>query len=204
MERVQALNIDVITGAVNPIPKIKDSGDDTLWVTFESASHFDDVATREQGRPVFEMRDYIKIIIPGDTSQVIHRPVRESDKERFPNQWLAYQTGATQDKGYPLSEWPLITRAQVDELVYFKINTVEQLAHVSDATAQKFMGLNDLRTKAKVYLEKMAGEQPELRLQAEVMKKDEEIAALKQQMDRMNEAILELQTKRGKRSSEAA
>jgi hypothetical protein len=209
MENVQALNIDVINGTINPMPRLKDSGDDELWVNFESASHFNDTLTREHGRPVFEMMDYVKIIIPGDTTQVIHRPVRDSDKMRWPKQYAAYKIGGEQQKGYPLAEWPYVTRAQVDELAYFKIQTVEQLAHVSDVVSAKFMGLNQLRDKAKAYLEKMNDAEPNMRLAAEVAKKDEELSALRAQLETMNAAILELQeTKPGgnrrSRNSEAA
>lgn len=207
MENVQALNIDVITGAVNPMPRLKDSGDDLLWVTFESASHFNDTKTRELERPVFEMMDYVKIIVPGDTSTIIHRPVRESDKQRWPKQYAAFKIGGEQQAGYPLVEWPYITRAQVDELAYFKIQTVEQLANVSDNIAQKFMGLNSLRDKAKSYLERMAGEEPNNRLAAEVAKKDEELNALRAQLQMQSEDIealrQEMNKKRG-RNSEAA
>lgn len=194
MEQVQALNIDVITGAINPIPRVKDAGDEQLWVTFESASHFNDVATREQGRPIFEMMEYIKIVIPGDTTQIIHRPVRPTDIERFPRQYQAFKLGREQQQGIPLSECTWLSRAQVDELMYFKIQTVEQLAGVSDAVCQKFIGLNQLKEKAKTYLAQMKGEEPLLKMQAELASRDEQLAAQKQQLEQMNAALKELQS----------
>jgi hypothetical protein len=198
MQQVQALNIDVLTGAVNPMPQVKDAGDEFLWVTFESASHFNDVATREQGRPIFEMRDYIKIIVPGDSTQVVHRPVRDTDKQRWPNQWLAFTTGKEQSIGFPLSEWPYLTRAQIDELKYFKIDTVEQLAHVSDTACQKFMGLKDLREKANTYLQQMKGEEPLARVLAEKAAREEENKALQAQIADLQAAVQQLLKKKPK------
>jgi hypothetical protein len=199
MERVQALNIDVITGSVSPMPKLKDAGDDLLWVQFESASHFNDVKTREQARPVFEMMDYVKIIVPGDQSSIVYRPVRDSDKERWPTQWAAYVNGKEQQAGYPLSEAPFLSKSQVDELLYFKVQTVEQLAGASDSVCQKFMGLNQLREKAKIYLEQLRGEEPNLRLQAEISKRDEENAALKAQLEQLSQAVAELQSRKSRK-----
>jgi hypothetical protein len=193
MEQVQALNIDVINGTINPVAKTRDAGDDSLWVTFEMASHFDGVATRETGRPIFKMEEYIKIVVPGDTTTVIHRPVRPGDMERFPRQYQAFKIGAEQQQGYPLSEWPHINRAQVDELAYFKIQTVEQLASVSDTVTQKFVGLNQLREKAKQYLERMNSEAPTAKLEAEIKNRDEQLSAQQAQIDALNEAIRELQ-----------
>jgi len=203
MEKVQALNIDVLTGAVNPMPRVSDAGDEHLHVTFAQASHFNDTRTRDEQRPIFEMKDYITIIVPGDSTSIVHRPVRDSDKDRFPRQWLAYQSGREQQIGYPLSEWPMITRAQVDELSYFKITTVETLASVSDTVKQKFLGLRELSEKAKAWLAARKGEEPALALAGEIAKKDEEIGALQSQLAMMQEAIAELQKANSKKGKKA-
>jgi hypothetical protein len=193
VENVRGLNIDVLTGAINPLPKLKDSGDDSLHVQFAQASHFNDVATREAGRPVFEMMDYITIMVPGDQTSIVHRPVRSTDLERFPTQWAAFLNGTEQQVGFPLSEWPVITRAQCDELAYFKITTVEALANVSDGTAQKFMGIVALRDKAKTWIAQRKGEEPAMALAAAVAQKDEELSAMRNQMAMMQEALAKLQ-----------
>ncbi len=193
MENVRGLNIDVLTGTINPLPKIKDAGDELLWVQFESASHFNDVATREQGRPIFEMKDYIKIIVPGDQSSIVHREIRPTDLERWPTQWAAYKNGKEQQSGYPLSEVPWLSKSQVDEMSYFKLTTVEQLAAVSDSVCQRFMGLTNLREKAKVYLEQLRGEEPALKLQAELRTRDEQINGLTAQLAELQKIVAQMQ-----------
>ena len=193
MERVSALNVDVITGAINPMPLQVDKGDAFLHVEFEMHSHFDDVQTREQARAVFRMEEYIKIMVPGDTSTMIHRPVRDSDKTRWPQQYAAFLAGKAQNSdGQPLSEWSQLSKSQVDELAFFKMTTVEQLANASDAVCQKFAGLVSLKEQAKVYLEKMRGEQPELRLQAEVKKQQEENQAMRARMEGLEALVATL------------
>jgi hypothetical protein len=199
MERVQALNIDVLSGAVNPMPKLKDKGDEFLHVVFAQASHFDDVKTRDEQRPVFIMMDYITIMVPGDQTSVVHRPVRDSDKDRFPIQYAAFLNGKEQQVGFPLSEWPAITRAQCDELTYFKITTVEALANVSDTVKQKFMGLTQLSEKAKAWLAVRKGEEPAMQLAAAMAAKDEELNSMRAQMQMMQDALAELQKAKNKK-----
>jgi hypothetical protein len=204
MERVQALNIDVLTGAVNPMPKLKDAGDEHLHVIFAQASHFDDVKTRDEQRPVFTMMDYVTIMVPGDQTSIVHRPIRESDKDRFPLQYAAFLNGKEQQVGYPLSEWPAITRAQCDELTYFKITTVEALANVSDAVKGKFMGLTQLSEKAKAWLAVRKGEEPAMQLAAAMAQKDEELSSMRAQMQMMQEQMADLMKAKtkGKRKNE--
>jgi hypothetical protein len=203
MENLHAMNIDVFTGAVNPMPKIKDEGDAQLHVMFAMQSHFNDVKTREEQRPVFEMKEYVTIMVPGDPNTIINRPIRVSDIERFPRQYQAFKAGKEQQEGYPLTEWPLITRAQCDELSFFKISTVEKLANVSDTVKQRFMGLSLLSEKARIWLEQRAGEEPALKLQAEVVARTEENEALKARLQMVEEALAELKSKkRGKQAEE--
>lgn len=193
MDAEQILSIDVINGTINPLPGIRDPGDAGLNVQFLEHSHFDDVQTREQGRPVFRMAEYIRITIPGNMNDNVFRPIRVTDMDRFPTQYAAYKLGRTQSVGIPLTEWPQISRAQVDELAFFKIKTVEELASVSDGNAQKFMGLNQLRQKAQLYLQTLKDEQPFATMQAELSTRDEKIDSLTSQLQQAMDAIKTLQ-----------
>jgi hypothetical protein len=187
MQAEQIQSIDVLSGMINAGPQARDPGDDGLGVQFLMHSHLDDAKTREAGRPIFEMREYIRITIPGDMTGNVFRPAFEGDHQRFPRQFLAFKAGGEQAQGMPLSEWTQITRAQVDELAWFKITTVEQLASVSDSNAQKFMGLNQLRKLAQIYLETVKADAPMQKVMGELATRDEEIANLKRQMSEMQE-----------------
>lgn len=157
-------------------------GDEKLIVRFEDHPHLDDAASRDANRPIFKMVPYIKIMIPGDKDTIIHRPVREGDKTRFAKAYLAFQAGQSQVQGFPLSEWPKITRAQVEELKYFNIRTVEDLANVSDSQTHKFIGIHQLRDEARRYLDLLKEQAPLDAVQAELKKRDETIETMKAQI----------------------
>ena len=132
------------------------AGDEHLAVRFVRQERLNESKSRTEGRPFFEECDYIEIRQPGNKDSVIKRPVRESDKNRFPRHWQAYQNRMSDDEilqGTPLTEWPAMTRSQVEELRFLNIRTVEQLAEVSDSNTQGFMGLSLLKKKAAAYLD---------------------------------------------------
>lgn len=162
-------------------------GDEKLIVRFEDHPHLDDAASREANRPIFKMMPYIKIMIPGDKDTVIHRPVREGDKTRFAKAYLAFRAGQSQVQGTPLSEWPKITRAQVEELKYFNIRTIEDLANVSDSQTHRFMGIHQLRDEARRHLELLKEQAPLDKVQAELKSRDETIAAMQAQINSLVE-----------------
>jgi hypothetical protein len=128
--------------------------DQRLYVKFYRDTLPDDVETKKQGRPIYRELDYVMIQSPGDLLKCVKRPVYPQDKVRFPNQWAAYAAGKDQEdtSGTPLAQWPGVSRAQVEELAYFKVKTVEQLASVADNVMQKFMGLTSLRQAARDWL----------------------------------------------------
>lgn len=189
MEAEQIRSIDVINGTINAIPGVQDPGDKALNVVFKMHSHFDDVKTRAEGRPIFEMREYIMITAPGDTTSNVFRPAYEFDHRRFPEQYLRYKVGQEQAVGTPLTEVSWLSRAQCDELVYFRIQTVEQLAVVSDANCQRFMGLAAMKERAQRYLEQVKQDAPINHLNAELKTRDETIATMQAQMKQMQEYI---------------
>lgn len=196
MDAEQIRSIDVINGVINTLPGTEDPGDAGLSVTFKMHSHFNDVRTREEGRPIFEMKEYVLIQVPGDTTNIVFRPVRETDQTRFPKQWLAFLAGKEQVQGTPLTSVAWLSRAQCDELAYFRIQTVEQLASVTDANAQRYMGLNELRKKAQDYLDTIKSEAPFARMQSELATRDEEISTMKGQLQTLMEEIQRLRTEK--------
>jgi hypothetical protein len=135
----------------------ENKGDETLAVMFSKEPVQNKEKSLAENRPIFEEKLFIKIDVPGDVSQSIHRRAKEQDKHRFPIHWQRFneRTG-DQDlaSGMPLSEWAQISRSQVEELTFYKIRTVEQLAAVADGNLQNMMGAVVLKQKAKDYLER--------------------------------------------------
>ena len=107
----------------------------------------------------YKGRPFVRIIVPGDTNNIIERVADDTDKHRFPNAWAKYQNSeAKANEGTPLEQWPQITRSLLKECKYFEIHTVEALSNISDAHVAKLgMGFGELRTKAKAWLEAAAG-----------------------------------------------
>jgi hypothetical protein len=155
-------------------------GDENLYVRFFTAPVQNKQKSAEEGRPIFEDKTMIQIMVPGSKDNVVMREVRPGyDDRRFPKQWAAYQNSEKEVvEGTPLSQWPQMSASQVEELKYFGIRTVEQLKEVPDSTAQNFRGLQSLKTKAADWLAFVNETKDVSALQAELETRDEKIAAL--------------------------
>lgn len=148
-------------------------GDENLYVKFFSHPQQDKEKTLSEGRPIFVDTEYVQIMVPGDKGNVVMRPVRPDDKHRFPKQYLAFSTDQEEIlEGTPLDKWNFLSSAQVEELKYFNIRTVEQLATVSDGNSQKFMGIQILRQRAVEYVNATATDAPIAQLQEELEQRD--------------------------------
>lgn len=130
-------------------------GDEVLLVRFFNYPVQDTAKSMESGRPIFKEVPFIEIMQPGNKDSIVCRRARENDKQRFPRHWRAFEDRQheTLVEGTLLDHWPGITRAQVEELKYFNIRTVEQLVAMSDSNSQNIMGINLLKDRARSYLE---------------------------------------------------
>src|SRR5690606_9295016 len=120
--------LDINSGVFNRYKE-----DDKLAVAFFFSPVQDDEATAREGRPIFKDAEFIKILIPGDKTNVVVRQASQSDKDRFAQQYARFKNNQQEVlEGTPLEAWPLVTRSQVEELKYFGVRTVEQLAGMAD------------------------------------------------------------------------
>lgn len=172
----------------------KTSPDDQLIVAFDRRPERDELASREAGRPIFAEVDYIIIRAPGDKDNIIERPVDEMDARRFATRYLEWKkTGENREPGTPLAMWPEMSRAQVEELAFFKVTTVEQLANLSDANCQKWPGIQALKQKARDFIEAASGNAPMVKMRAE-------LEELKATNETLRQAVEELRSALAKRS----
>lgn len=143
-------------------------------------------ASAEAGRPIYEERVYIKIMVPGDQLTEIDRPMYNEDKNRFSKQWYSFMNSQDNEEmisGTPLSAWPQLSTAQVEELKGLKFHTVEQIASSSDQQLQRIgmtggMSPFSLREKAKSFLNLAADS-------AETAKREEELNKLREENDKI-------------------
>lgn len=153
--------------------------DKALLVRFYVKSVQNIAETEAKGRPVFREKEYIEIRYAGNRSDAIARPASEKDKARFPRHYEAFkQRVEMPEEGTPLSEWPVVSRSQAEELAFYNIKTVEQLAACSSQNGSKFMGFNTLQEKAKKFLELSTHMVEAGQLKDELDKRDKEVSEL--------------------------
>jgi hypothetical protein len=98
----------------------------------------------------WENLEYITLHVPGDKTNIPHRPVEAKDRQRFSRAYEAWKKGlGAVHEGQPLKDWAAITPAEVHTLAQSNVYTVEQLAAVSDANAQAIGPILALRDKAQ-------------------------------------------------------
>lgn len=168
-----------------------------LFVQFYTETLELKAESEKQGRPIFKDVPFVRIMVPGDTNNIIERVADENDKQRFPNTWAKYQNSeAIAQDGTLLEQWPHITRALLKECKYFEIHTVEALSNISDAHVAKLgMGFGDLRTKAKAWLEAEAGT-------AQITAQAAENAQLKQSLADLQAQINDISETKTRRKKE--
>lgn len=139
-------------------------GDDSnLLVEFSNEAVHLEYESEKQGRAVFENVPHIRIRFPGDRNREIFRRVRFTtdeanphfpDPQRFPRQWAAFKANEEQlPNGTPLAAWGVLNKAVIAELNMLGVLTVEQLATLSDSSAEKLgLGWRDWRNKAQAFL----------------------------------------------------
>lgn len=121
----------------------------------------DEDASAKEGRPIFKEVEYIEIIAAGNANNIIHRPATDMDKRRFAKTYSMFKQGDNEQLvGTPLTEVTWIGIGQVEELMYRKVRTVEQLAELNDAICGSSPGLYDLKRKAKLFMQKAEGDAP--------------------------------------------
>lgn len=176
------LNNPEFAGPINP--------DSKLAVQFYSRPVRNQFRSDQEGRPIFEDRDYVKIFVPGDSTSVIDTPAREEHKRRFPLQWAHYQNqgGGRAEVGTPITQWPQISQSQAEELKALKFYTVESVAFASDQQLQAIgmkagVAVTALRDRARNFLE-LAKDSSVVQRQAEDNKKlREQLAELQAQVE---------------------
>lgn len=160
--------------------------DKKLLVKFEIRAVKNEYKSKQEARPVFDDTEYIHIIVPGSRDVNIF-PLDDSYKARFRERYEKWKSQGDVElsSGTILAEVPWLSKSQIAELNYSNIRTIEQLAGMSDVLAQKFMGNNELRMRAKRYLEAAAGAAPMLKMEQELKERDSKIEVLTQSLEAM-------------------
>ena len=182
------------------LPSDENNADSRLQVRFYKRPVQQEHESLEAGRPIFKEFDFVHICVAGDTLTEIDTYALPSHKTRFPLQWANYmnRVGANEPDivGTPVSEWPIVSKSQAEELRALKFHTVEAIAHASDLQLQRMgmaagMSPYAFRDKAKAFLNLAINA-------AETDKRESEINSLKEEL-----AKKELETAKMKAETEA-
>lgn len=184
------VNNPEFVGASNP--------DSALIVTFRWDKKLNEFRSKEEGRPIYDWMDWIRIEIPGNNLCNVDRPVYAADKLRFPIQWARYEQvksgGPTITAGTPLEQWPMVSREIAEALRYFKFYTVENIAEASDGALQGIgmaggMAPLALRDRAQAWLRAAKGQADATKLAEENAEKDKQIEELRRGQEEMQEQM---------------
>lgn len=163
---------------------------------FREEPVLDEEKSREEGRPIFKMVEYVRIQSPGERDNINDRQVLEWDKRRFANFYEHWKkTKTNRSDGTPLETWAVMSAAQVEELKFFHIHTIEDLAALSDDKAMKFRGIMDWKQKAKDHIAQLSGERPLVKIREELSQKDVRLKQMADQMAEQKAMIEALQRK---------
>jgi hypothetical protein len=182
------------------LPSDQQGADSRLQVRFYKKSVQQEQESIDAGRPIYKDFDFVHICVAGDTLTEIDTYALNSHKQRFPIQWANYMNrqGAHDEEvvGTPVSEWPLVSKSQAEELRAMKFHTVESIAGASDQQLQRMgmaagMSPYAFRDKAKAFLNLAT-------TAAETDKREHEINALKEEL-----AKKELETAKIRQETEA-
>jgi hypothetical protein len=129
-----------------------------MFGSLEEAIKLGEKKQDDGGVPVFEKRAmpienkrskevkyedviWVTIFNKGDPKNIIERPMREADKDRWPQHWEAYKKNEEPPiDGIPLEDFPQITPAERMRCKQLHIRTVEDLVALPDAQLESLGG----------------------------------------------------------------
>jgi|TARA_R110000868_G_scaffold68033_2_gene201355 hypothetical protein len=172
-----------------------------MAVFFHAVQRQNNFKSEKEKRPIFEEKIFLKKLVPGDNTLTIDRPMRETDIDEYPVEWARYeQKKESAPTGTPIDVWTAISETQKAEFKALNIFTIDQFANLADIAGNKIMGFNELRDKAKAFID--AAQNAELvdEMRAET---DKKLQAQAVQIEELHNMIKELTaTKKGRPKKE--
>lgn len=156
----------------------------------------DKASSEREGRPCFRDVEMVEVLVPGDRLNTPHFQVTDVHRKRWPRHYAAFRENQEAPvQGTPIDQLPGITKSRVEELKYFHVRTIEQLAAMPDDLLKKAAPMDGfaLREKAQRWVtategnapaEKLAAENRALKDKMEAMEKNQ--ASMQAAVDRLN------------------
>lgn len=149
-----------------------------------------DARSQAEGRPIFDVKEFVEVRIPGDRLFSFVTEVSDAERARWPREYEAFKRGEQlATTGTPLEHWPnaQLTVGRVAELKALHILSVEDLAGVPDSALSKMgMGARDLREQARAYLAAAKDMAANSAMAARLAQQDDQIARLMEQVAKLS------------------
>lgn len=177
-----------ITGTVSPMGGMVQQPDNRI-ARFEKVPTLNRQRSEQEGRPIFEPVVTVFVRQPGERDEHAVR-AHEGHHAEFPRQWAAFQAGLAADPdGTPLSVLFPGDPHIVLQLRALHIFTVEMLAGVTEAGLSRIgMGAREYQARAQRFIEASEKAAPLQQAEAMVRKQQDEIEALKAQVQMLADA----------------
>jgi len=168
-----------------------------MAVFFHTVQRQNNFKTIAENRPIFEEKIFLKKLVPGDSTLVVDRPMRETDIDEYPVEWARFQQKKEQRvAGTPIDAWAILSDTQKAEFKALHIYTIDQFAQLADSAGNKIMGFNDLRDKAKAFIAAAQDLQMFDKIRAET---DAKLAQQEEEMAQLRALVNELSAKKAGR-----
>ena len=168
-----------------------------MAVFFHTVQRQNNFKTIAEKRPIFEEKIFLKKLVPGDSTLVVDRPMRETDIDEYPVEWARFQQKKEQRvAGTPIDAWAILSDTQKAEFKALHIYTIDQFAQLADSAGNKIMGFNDLRNKAKAFIAAAQDLQMFDKIRAET---DAKLAQQEEEMAQLRALVNELSAKKAGR-----
>jgi hypothetical protein len=136
---------------------VPNDDDEGVMATFYAKDEVMPFLSQQAGHEIKEKKTYVRIVVKGNSLNVVTRPVTDQDKRRFPFSWQQFQRGEDQSKrGTALTELFDPDTEIVPHYHAQNVFTLEDLTQVSDSNLQSLgAGARENRLRAKEYLDKV-------------------------------------------------
>lgn len=168
-----------------------------MAVFFHAVQVQNNFKTMTEKRPIFEEKVFLKKLVPGDSTLVVDRPMREQDVEEYPIEWARFEQKKEQRvSGTPIDVWSVLSETQKAEFKALHIFTIDQFAQLADSVGNKIMGFNDLRDKARAFIAAAKDSAVFDKIRAET---DAKLAQQEEEMAQLRELVNQLTAKKSGR-----
>lgn len=143
--------LDATSTGINPDGSVRFGAENQMLAIFYRGTKRDNFSSQEAGYPIEKGVDMVEIRQFGEKDST-KREVTPQDKQRWANQWAAYQAGREQiTDGTPLDLLFPKNPEVVATLKANSIHTIQALAAIPDSSNFQFAG--ELKKKAQTFID---------------------------------------------------